>query len=969
MTEPLELKKTVNLPKTDFSQKANLAQAEPARLEKWSKIGLYDLIRQSRAGQPKFILHDGPPYANADIHIGTALNKILKDFVVKSRTMMGFDAPYVPGYDCHGLPIENYVERKLKEKGKDKADIPTKAFRRICREHAAGAMKNQTRDFQRIGVLGEWETPYLTMSEEYEAETARLFGKFIERGFVYRGARPVYWDVYDQTALAEAEVEYHLHTSPSVYVKFPLKGDGVQIDQLLAGRSVKFVIWTTTPWTLPANLGISVNPDFEYAAIENEDEVLIVASELIGFVVVKCGIGELDENGERKMPRVLAKFPGSKLENLQARHPWIDRDSLLMTGAHVTLGGESDAEDELSVKDARDRKETSKAGTGLVHTAPGHGHDDFVIGKRYGLEVYCPVNNAGRFTSEVEYFAGMHVFEANPKIVEFMRERGVLLFSENYEHRYPHGWRSHKPLIFRATPQWFISMDDGEDKALRKSALRTVKDVDWQPAWGEDRMRNMLAGRPDWCVSRQRVWGVPIPVFYCADCAETIADPAIINRVADIFKRETADAWYEREAVDLLPENFKCPQCAGQYFTKETDILDVWFDSGSSCVAVLETRPNLQFPADVYLEGGDQYRGWFNSSLMVGLAAHDAAPYKTVLTHGWVVDGEGRKQSKSLGNVTAPDEIIKQSGAEILRLWAAAVEYSEDMRCSKEILDRVTDAYRKIRNTIRFALGNLDGFDPETHSVALADLEEIDVWALSELEDVSAEVLRGYEAFDFQRVYHTLYNFCTVTLSARYFDIIKDRLYISAPNSAARRAAQTALYRIADNLARLIAPILVFTADEIWENLPAQKIQSIHLAEFPKISQTKNAELAARWERLFAIREDVLKALERVRSDKGIGSSLEAKVVLTTNNRGKFDLLSCYKDDLRFIFIVSQVELRYETEGDSDRFEIRIIKADGEKCERCWNYSTHIGESQRYPTVCERCLTALTEIENEASLL
>lgn len=966
MSEPLELKKTVNLPKTDFAQKANLAGSEPARLEKWKNIDLYRLIREARAGRQKFVLHDGPPYANADIHIGTALNKILKDFVVKSRTMMGFDAPYVPGYDCHGLPIENYVEKKLTEKGKNKADIPTKTFRRICREHAATAMNNQTRDFERLGVLGEWANPYLTMSHEYEAQTARLFGKFIERGFVYRGARPVYWDIHDQTALAEAEVEYQLHTSPSVYVKFPLKTDSAEVDPVLAGKKVYCVIWTTTPWTLPANLGISVHPNFEYAAIENGDEVLIIASELVGFVVVKCGIGGVNENGERQMPNVLAKFPGSKLDGLVARHPWLDRDSLLMCGEHVTLGGEADAETELDVKAARDAKETSKAGTGLVHTAPGHGHDDFIIGKKYGLEVYCPVDNAGRFTPEVEHFAGLSVFDANPKIVQFLEENGSLLFSENYQHRYPHGWRSHKPLIFRATPQWFISMDQGSgDKALRKDALREIQTVNWHPGWGEDRMRNMLQGRPDWCVSRQRVWGVPIPVFYCAGCDEAMADPAVIDYVANIFRQETADAWYEREAKDLLPANFKCQKCGNIDFTKETDILDVWFDSGSSCVAVLETRDNLQFPADVYLEGGDQYRGWFNSSLMIGLAAHEKAPYNTVLTHGWVVDGEGRKQSKSLGNVTAPSEIIKKSGAEILRLWAAAVDYSEDMRCSDEILDRVTDAYRKIRNTIRFALGNLEGFNPQTDSVANQELLEIDAWALNELESITAEVLNGYETYDFQKVYHTLYNFCIVTLSARYFDIIKDRLYISSPRSLARRSAQTALYRIADVLARLLAPVLAFTADEIWENLPNVELSSVHLAEFPIVSSKKNAELAARWERLFAVRDNALKALETARGEKLIGSSLEAKVVLTANNNN-YELLERYADELRFVFIVSQVEL--ERASNDESLSVKVTKAAGEKCERCWNYSVHVGESERYATVCERCLTALSEIENEETI-
>ncbi|HSK71457.1 MAG TPA: class I tRNA ligase family protein, partial [Pyrinomonadaceae bacterium] len=585
MSEPLELKKTVNLPKTNFAQKANLGQSEPARLQKWNEMNLYEMIREVRKNADKFILHDGPPYANADIHIGTALNKILKDFVVKSRSMMGFDSPYIPGYDCHGLPIETHVEKKLAEKGKNKADLPVATFRRICREHAANAMDGQTRDFKRLGIFGEWENPYLTMSHEYESETARLFGRFLERGYVYKGQRPVYWCIHDQTALAEAEVEYRLHTSPSIYVKFPLKSDPAEIDANLAGRKVSLVIWTTTPWTIPSNLGIAVHPEFEYAAVEAGDEVLIVASELIGFVFVKCCLGEADENGERHLPTILAKFPGSRLEGLWARHPWIDRDSLLTTGEHVTLGGESDGETELDVADARNRSETSKAGTGLVHTAPGHGHDDFLIGKRYGLEIYCPVDNGGRFAPDVEHFAGKTVFEANAGIVELLRENGSLLFSERYEHRYPHCWRCKNPVIFRATPQWFISMDaeaeTGEKISLRQNSLDEVKQVKWHPAWGEGRMANMLKGRPDWCVSRQRAWGVPIPVFYCAGCDEAIASPEVINHVADIFLQETSDAWYAREPKDLLPENFKCPNCEGTEFLKETDILDVWFDSGS----------------------------------------------------------------------------------------------------------------------------------------------------------------------------------------------------------------------------------------------------------------------------------------------------------------------------------------------------------------------------------------------------
>ena len=981
MTESLELKKTVNLPKTNFSQKANLGQSEPARLKKWKEAGLYERIAEVRRGREKFILHDGPPYANADIHIGTALNKILKDFVVKSRSMMGFDAPYVPGYDCHGLPIETHVERKLVKKSMNKADIPVSSFRRICREHASTAMNNQTRDFQRLGILGEWENPYLTMSAEYESATARLFGRFLERGYVYKGLRPVYWCIHDQTALAEAEVEYKEHTSPSVYVKFPLKSDPAAIDPALAGKRVFLVIWTTTPWTLPANLGIAVHPEFDYSAVEVGDEVYIVASELKGSLAETCSFTNSAE---------IARFKGSKLDRLEAKHAWLDRTSLVMNGEHVTLG-EADAETELDVR--FESKGSAKSGTGLVHTAPGHGADDFHIGKAYGLEIYNPVDAAGRFVAEVEHFGGMKIFDANPKIVEFLDERGMLLHSEKYQHRYPHCWRCKNPVIFRATPQWFISMDerisdlgfgnsdvDGSEPnsairnpnseiqnttSLRQQALDEITRVKWHPAWGEGRMANMFKGRPDWCVSRQRSWGVPIPVFYCSGCEETVADPKIVDHVADIFAKETADAWYARPESELLPGGFACAKCGGKDFRKETDILDVWFDSGSSCVAVLETRgETLRFPADVYLEGGDQYRGWFNSSMSCGIAAHGSAPYRQVITHGWVVDGEGKKQSKSLGNVTAPQEIIDKSGAEILRLWAAAVDYTEDVRCSDEILSRVVDAYRKMRNTLRYALGNLDGFDPAADSVAEAEMLEIDRWALASLEAVAAKVLKGYTDYDFQAAYGALYNFCTVTLSARYFDIIKDRLYIFAPRSLERRSAQTALYRIADSLCRLMAPLLAFTSDEAWENLPGEREASVHMAEFPaatRLDEAAEAELLSRWERIFAIRDEVLKALEAARNEKQIGSSLEAKVILTTDKPTTMFLLDHFTE-LRYIFIVSQVEVH---EGET--FAVRIEKADGEKCERCWNYSTRVGEFEKYPTVCERCSEALQEIEKAAA--
>ncbi|CAN5365138.1 isoleucine--tRNA ligase [soil metagenome] len=950
MAEELDLKKTVNLPKTDFAQKANLGQSEPARLKKWQEMELYDKVIEARKGREKFIIHDGPPYANADIHIGTALNKILKDFVVKTRSMMGFEAPYVPGYDCHGLPIETLVERKLAEKGKNKVDIPAASFRRICREHASTAMNNQTRDFQRLGILGEWATPYLTMSAEYESSTARLFGKFLERGYVYKGLRPVYWCIHDQTALAEAEVEYYEHTSPSVYVKFPLKSDPALIDPVLVNKNVFVVIWTTTPWTLPANLGITVHPDFDYSAVQSGEEVYIVASELQASFAETCGLGEIKE---------LARFKGSQLDRLEAKHAWLDRTSLIMNADHVTLG-EADAEVELDAK--HENKAAGKSGTGCVHTAPGHGADDFAVGKKYGLEVYAPVDAAGKFTAEVEHFAGLSVFEANPKIVEFLRENGALLNVEKYDHRYPHCWRCKNPVIFRATPQWFVSMDSDswpDTRSLRSKAIGIINnDVKWHPDWGKRRMYNMFKNRGDWCVSRQRSWGVPIPVFYCKGCDEAVADPKIIDHVADIFAVETADAWYARPESELLPDGYICAKCGDSDFRKETDILDVWFDSGSSCVAVLETRgETLRFPADVYLEGGDQYRGWFNSSLSCGIAAHDSAPYKQIITHGWVVDGEGKKQSKSIGNVTAPQEIIDKSGAEILRLWAAAVDYTEDVRCSDEILSRVVDAYRKMRNTLRYALGNLAEFEPATDAVSQNHMLDIDLWAIAGLNEMTEKVIAAYTAYDFQAAYNALYNFCTVNLSARYFDIVKDRLYIFAPKSIERRSAQTALFQIADSLCRLLAPVLVFTSDEAWENLPGTREASVHIAEFPSVIDADNSGLAANWERIFALRDDVLKSLEVARNEKQIGSSLEAKVILTTD-AATTRLLIDYYDQLRYIFIVSQVEVHEGAE-----FGVEIQKADGQKCERCWNYSVHVGEFTKYPTVCERCNDALTEIQ------
>jgi isoleucyl-tRNA synthetase len=984
---PFDLKATVNLPKTDFAQKANLTQREPERLARWQKSGLYREICRARQGRPMFVLHDGPPYANSDIHIGTAMNKILKDMVVKSHSMLGYDAPYIPGYDCHGLPIENKVEENLKKKGKNKADLPAVVFRRICREHAADALKRQTRDFERLGILGEWLDPYLTMSHAYEAETARLFGRFVERGFVYKGGRPVYWCIHDQTALAEAEVEYREHTSPSIYVKFPLPED--QAGELerrigaeqkgpgaggrgpatgLTAKPVYVLIWTTTPWTLPANVGISVNPNFDYAAVDVGDEIYIVASELVAAVAEKC---------ELKSPTVVAEFSGALLDRLEARHAWLDRPSIMMVGEHVTLGGEADAETELDVAEAQ-KKGTGKSGTGCVHTAPGHGHDDFVIGQQYrqplapvyetlGVaenEVYCPVDNAGRFTAEVEHFAGRKVFEANRAIVDFLRQRGALVFTEDYAHRYPHCWRCHQPVIFRATPQWFISMDkaDGEGHALRADAMREITNVQWVPAWGEERMRNMFAGRPDWCVSRQRVWGVPIPAFYCNGCHETIADPRVIAHVADLFDRESADAWYAREARDLLPEGFKCPTCGGTDLTKETDILDVWFDSGSSSLAVLEVERKLPWPADVYLEGPDQYRGWFNSSLMVGLAAHNRAPYKTVITHGWTVDGEGKKMSKSLGNGVSPNEVVDKSGAEILRLWVASSDYQEDMRVSEEILKRLVDAYRKLRNTARYALGNINDFDPETDAVAEAEMWEIDRWALAATRDVARKVVDAYRRFEYTSVYHALYNYATVTLSAVYIDILKDRLYTFAPKSRGRRSAQTALYQIVDAFARLLAPVLAFTADEIWESLPGRREASVHLAEFaPAEAHEGDEALLKEWDvregGLLYVRWLVQQELERKRNEKVIGASLDAKVTLEVPE-STFTLLKKYEDHLPVIFIVSHVKL---IETVVPGISVKVEHADGAKCERCWHWSETVGQDSRVPEVDARCIRQLEE--------
>jgi isoleucyl-tRNA synthetase len=990
--EKLDLKATLNLTKTSFPQKANLGQREPERLQKWDQMDLYHQIGLARRGKPMFVLHDGPPYANADIHLGTAMNKILKDFVVKSHSMLGFDSPYVPGYDCHGLPIELFVDKEL---GAKKAQMDPVEFRRKCRDYASRALQRQTRDFKRLGILGEWENPYKTMSNSYEAETARIFARFVERGYVYKGARPVYWCIRDQTALADHEVEYHEHSSPSVYVKFPLPKDQVEeLERRMAtaegstqapstatlsdsGKPVFILIWTTTPWTLPANVGISVHPNYSYSAVEFGNEIYIVATDLVEAVAEKCALCE---------PRILASFQGKLLDGLMARHAWIDRPSLLMTGMHVTLGGEADAETELDAKD-EEKKGTGKAGTGCVHTAPGHGHDDFVIGQEYreqlepiydqlrsegkmpksgeGSDVYCPVTNNGRFVENIAPFGGMQVFEANRPIVEFLRETGALVVSEEYGHRYPHCWRCKNPVIFRATSQWFISMDrsagdrtDVSGRPLREGALAETQSVRWIPEWGEKRMRNMLARRPDWCVSRQRLWGVPIPAFYCSECNATVIDPGVIEHVASIFERESADVWYSRDAEGLLPQGFTCSACGGTQFAKEKDILDVWFDSGSSSVAVLEKERNLPWPADVYLEGGDQYRGWFNSSLMVGLAVHDRAPYKTVITHGWLLDGEGKAMHKSAGNSIPPDKVMQSSGAEILRLWASSSNYNEDMRASDEILRRQVDTYRKLRNTARFALGNIYDFDPDVDTVPDSDLLEVDRWALAATGEVVAKAVGAYRNFDYASVYHTLYNYATVTLSSVYFDVLKDRLYTFAPKSIGRRSAQTVLTRIVEAFALLLAPILVFTADEIWEHLPGKRQPSVHLATFPEPKHWPTDQaLLERWAEIINIRSVIQKALEEKRTAKVIGGSVEARLVIYAGGAA-YDLLESYRDQLPAIFIVSQVEIE---RTDDDSLRVEVDHARGKKCERCWNWSVTVGDDAQYPSLDARCIKQIEE--------
>ncbi len=928
----VDLKKTVNLPKTKFPMQANLPITEPKTLAQWEAMNLYARIRESRIGRPQFVLHDGPPYANGNIHLGTAFNKILKDFVVKSKTMAGYDSPYIPGWDCHGLPIEYKVDAQL---GKRKTSMSVAEIRAECRAYAAGFVNIHRGEFKRLGVLGRWNDPYLTMSPEYEAVIAQAFVDFLHQGYIYKGLKPVHWCIKDRTALAEAEVEYEDNASPSIYVRFPLVSDPANLDPALAGKKVFCLIWTTTPWTIPANVAISFNPKFEYVAIDTPQGITIVAEGLLAQVSDALGWDNT----------VVGRFPGTRLEGAIFRHPFIERDSLGLLGDHVTL----------------------EQGTGAVHTAPGHGQEDFVICQRYGIPVYCPVDASGRiFRAEgapgslPEELIGKTVWEINPIVVKLLEQRDALAAEMRITHSYPHCWRCHNPVIFRATEQWFIGMDRNE---LRTRALEAIKEVEWHPEWGEERISNMVATRPDWCISRQRVWGVPIIVFYCEACSEPFTDKRVLEGVVEQFRLHTSDVWYSKTVSELMGPGCTCSKCGGSTFRKETDILDVWFDSGSSHLAVLTKDNGASWPSDLYIEGGDQYRGWFHSSLLIGVGLKGSAPYRECATHGWTLDADGRAMSKSRGSL-GPDDILKKYGADILRLWAASVDFTEDVRLSDTILSRLAEAYRKLRNTFKYLLGNLHDFDAQTDAVAGSDLLPIDAFTLLRGDQLVARCREWYGDYAFHKVYRAVYDFAITDLSNLYFDVLKDRLYTSGLRSHARRSGQTALHRLLSTLVRLLAPVLSFTCDEVWRYMhPDDAATSVHLAYFPApgdltdgITEGQRAT-AEKWQSLLPVRDQVLKALDIAREDKVIGASLEAAVSINAGG-DLYELLNEVLPELPALFIVSQVNL---APGVGKELTVSVERARGDKCERCWKYTEDVGANPEFATVCAACANVLGE--------
>jgi len=932
---PAGYKDTLNLPKTDFPMRGNLPKREPDTIRRWQAIGLYERMQEVRATAAEtFILHDGPPYANGNIHIGHVVNKVLKDIVVKSRQMAGARSPYIPGWDCHGLPIELAMEKTLGRKG----EVSKVEFRKLCRDYAERYVSIQREEFRRLGILGDWQKPYLTMDPHYVAAEVREFGKMVEKGAVYRGRKPVLWCPKDGTALAEAEVEYEDISSPSIYVAFRAIAPLPAPLAAFADRDPEFVIWTTTPWTLPANLAIVVHPRLEYALVEVGSRAFVVAEGRREAFLSEIGAGE---------HRVLATFPGASLEKARARHPWIERESVVILGEHATL----------------------EAGTGLVHTAPGHGQEDYEVGLRNGLAIYAPVDAHGRFTPDVESYAGEFVFDADAAIITRLRESGALLAAKSLSHSYPHCWRCKNPVIFRATDQWFISMEKND---LRRRTLEEIDRVQWVPSWGRERIRGMMEFRPDWCISRQRNWGVPIVAFFCTGCDEVAISRPIADHVASIFEEAGADAWFDRPASELLPAGSRCTKCGATDFRKEQDILDVWFDSGVSHSAVLETRPELRAPAELYLEGSDQHRGWFHSSLLTSVATRDRAPYRAVLTHGFTVDAEGRKMSKSAGTGLSPQDIIETHGAEILRLWVAAEDYRDDIRISKEIIGRLVESFRRIRNTARFLIANLYDFDPARDVVAPGDRVEIDRWILARTQDLVARTRKAYVEYEFHVVFHALNNFCSVDLSALYLDIVKDRLYTTAARSRARRSAQTVIWQVLDALVRLMAPILTFTAEEVWSFVPTvgPRAESILLADFPAAGEAAiDRDLLATWDRLLAVREGVTKALEGARQRGEIGHSLDARIELGYESSGELSrLLEPRFTDLPTLFIVSQVERAADLPAATESplvpgLRVRVAPAAGQKCARCWNYRESVGGDATHPTLCAPCVRALAQVD------
>lgn len=927
----MDYSKTLNLPETEFPMRAGLPEREPEFLKYWEENKIYEKKQELHAGHKKFVLHDGPPYANGKIHMGTALNKILKDIIMKYKYAQGFDTPYVPGWDTHGMPIEHAAIKNL---GLNRHELDTLVLRKECHDYALKWIDEQRTDFKRLGVLGDWDHPYITMTHDYEAVQIHVFGEMAKKGYIYKGKKAVYWCPHCETALAEAEIEYGEEKSPAIFVKMPLVKDNGMLPEAAQGKPAYIVIWTTTPWTMPANVAIALHPDFEYAWVECEGEILFMAKEMLEAVGKVC---------KKDLSNIIGTCKGKDMEYAECRHPFetIDRKSLVVLADYVTL----------------------EVGTGCVHTAPGHGADDFETGVRYNLPIICPVDGSGKLTAEAGAdFAGMFVFDANVPIIKYLAGLNRLFGKENIRHQYAHCWRCKNPIIYRATEQWFASVDGFREEALNAIA----NDVQWIPSWGEARIHNMVADRHDWCISRQRVWGVPIPIFYCEDCNEHLVNDDTINAVADLFAKEGSDAWWAHSAEEILPQGTKCPKCGGTHFRKESDIMDVWFDSGSSHAAVCKTRPELAWPADMYLEGSDQHRGWFQSSLLTSVATEGKAPYRAVLTHGYVVDGEGRKMSKSVGNTVAPQEVIAQYGADIIRLWAASSDYKADIRISKEILKQLSEVYRKIRNTIRYILGNTNDFNYETDKVEFKDMLELDRWALMHMQLLKKEVSAAYESYDFHVLYHAIHNFCSVEMSSYYLDILKDRLYAYKADSFERRSAQTAMYEIMLDLVVMIAPVLSFTMEEVWQFMkkPASMPESVFMMPWPECKEEYIDEaLESKWDNFIEIRSEITRVLEGARRAKTIGHSLDAKVELHATGEA-LAILRSVEGDLATLLIVSQAKLMeglaggVEATGRED-LKVTVQAAEGEKCERCWIYSDTVGKDAEHPTVCARCAAAL----------